>query len=92
VQLRPRGNVSRCVENASLLRYADDRAKSEEHAMKRRRIEWELIEDAAAHGRQREVERHSWTVKRIEQLLAIVVNLLIGQRQTIKMEGRGVFL
>ncbi len=37
---------------------------------RRRRIERELIEDAIAHGWQREVERHQCTVRRIEQLLA----------------------
>jgi site-specific recombinase XerD len=36
---------------------------------RRRRIEQELIEDAIAHGWQREVERHQCTVKRLEQLL-----------------------
>ena len=37
---------------------------------RRREREEELIEDARSHGWQREVERHQWTVKRIEQLLA----------------------
>lgn len=35
----------------------------------RRRIEQELVEDAAAHGWQREVERHQCTIRRLEQLL-----------------------
>ncbi len=35
----------------------------------RRRVELELIEDAAAHGWQREVERHQCTMRRLEQLL-----------------------
>lgn len=37
---------------------------------RRREREEELIEDARSHGWQREVERHQWTIKRIEQLLA----------------------
>jgi integrase len=37
---------------------------------RRRRIEQELIEDATAHGWQREVERHQCTIRRLEQLLA----------------------
>jgi len=36
---------------------------------RRRRIEQELVEDAAAHGWQREVERHQCTIRRLEQLL-----------------------
>ena len=36
---------------------------------RRRRIEQELGEDARQHGWQREVERHQYTVRRIEQLL-----------------------
>ena len=35
----------------------------------RRGIEHELIEDAIAHGWQREVERHRCTIRRLEQLL-----------------------
>ncbi len=35
----------------------------------RRRIEQVLVEDAAAHGWQREVERHRCTLRRLEQLL-----------------------
>jgi hypothetical protein len=35
----------------------------------RLRVELELIEDAAAHGWQREVERHQCTMRRLEQLL-----------------------
>ncbi len=36
---------------------------------RRRRIEQELVEDAATHGWQREVERHQCTMHRLEQLL-----------------------
>jgi len=36
---------------------------------RRRRIEQELVEDAVAHGWQREVERHQGTIRRLEQLL-----------------------
>ncbi len=36
----------------------------------RRKMELTLIEDAAEHGWQREVERHQCTIQRIEQLLA----------------------
>ena len=36
----------------------------------RHKREQNLIEDAIAHGWQREVERHQCTVRRIEQLLA----------------------
>src|SRR5258708_26512606 len=36
---------------------------------RRRRIEQELVEDATAHGWQREVERHQCTIRRLEQLL-----------------------
>lgn len=36
---------------------------------RRRRIEQELVEDALAHGWQREVERHQCTIRRLEQLL-----------------------
>jgi hypothetical protein len=36
---------------------------------RRRRIEQELVEDAAAHGWQREIERHQCTIGRLEQLL-----------------------
>jgi site-specific recombinase XerD len=36
---------------------------------RRRRREQELVEDAIAHGWQREVERHQCTMKRIEHLL-----------------------
>jgi hypothetical protein len=35
----------------------------------RRQREIELIEDAASHGWEREIERHRSTVNRIEQLL-----------------------
>jgi integrase len=36
---------------------------------RRRRIEQELIQDAATHGWQRETERHRCTIQRLEQLL-----------------------
>jgi len=36
---------------------------------RRRKQELALIEDALAHGWQREVERHQCTARRIEQLL-----------------------
>jgi len=36
---------------------------------RRRRIEQELVEDAATHGWQREIERHQCTIRRLEQLL-----------------------
>ncbi len=36
---------------------------------RRRRIEQDLVEDAAAHGWQREIERHQCTIRRLEQLL-----------------------
>jgi len=36
---------------------------------RRRRIEQDLVEDALAHGWQREVERHQCTIRRLEQLL-----------------------
>jgi integrase len=36
---------------------------------RRRRIEQELVEDAAIHGWPREVERHQCTIRRLEQLL-----------------------
>ena len=36
---------------------------------RRRRIEQELVEDAVAHGWQREIERHQCTIGRLEQLL-----------------------
>lgn len=37
---------------------------------RRRTIEQGLVEDALAHGWQKEVERHRWAIKRIEQLLS----------------------
>jgi len=49
---------------------------------RRRRIERELIEDAIAHGWQREVERHQCTVRRIEQLLADLAEPLDGPEAT----------
>lgn len=36
---------------------------------RRRQKEQELVEDAQAHGWQREVERHQCTIRRLEQLL-----------------------
>ena len=45
---------------------------------RRRRIEQELVEDATAHGWQREVERHQCTVRKIEQLLADLGESLNG--------------
>ncbi len=36
---------------------------------RRRQKELELVEDAQAHGWQREVERHQCTIRRLEQLL-----------------------
>jgi integrase len=36
---------------------------------RRHRIEQKLAQDAAAHGWQREIERHQWTLGRLEQLL-----------------------
>ena len=49
---------------------------------RRRRIERELIEDAIAHGWQREVERHRCTVRRIEQLLTDLAEPLDGPEAT----------
>lgn len=49
---------------------------------RRRRIEQELVEDATARGWQREVERHQCTIKRIEQLLADLGELLDGPEAT----------
>ena len=49
---------------------------------RRRRREQELIEDAVAHGWEREVERHQCTVKRIEQLLADLGESLDGPEAT----------
>jgi hypothetical protein len=45
---------------------------------RRLRIEQELIEEAQAHGWQREVERHRCTIQRIEQLLMGLNELLDG--------------
>lgn len=36
---------------------------------RRRHIEQALAQDAAAHGWQREIERHRWTIRRLERLL-----------------------
>jgi hypothetical protein len=49
---------------------------------RRRRVEQELVEDAIAHGWQREVERHRCTVRRIEQLLADLGEPLDGPEAT----------
>ena len=49
---------------------------------RRRQREGELIEDARTHGWQREVERHQWTVKRIEQLLAELGEPIEGPEAT----------
>ncbi len=49
---------------------------------RRRRIERELIEDAIAHGWQREVERHQCTVRRIEQLLTDLGESIEGPEAT----------
>jgi site-specific recombinase XerD len=45
---------------------------------RRRRLEQELVEDAAAHGWQREVERHQCTIRRLEQLLTDLGESLDG--------------
>ncbi len=49
---------------------------------RRRRIEQELVEDAATHGWQREVERHQCTIRRLEQLLADLGEPLDGPEAT----------
>jgi site-specific recombinase XerD len=49
---------------------------------RRRRIEQELVEDAAAHGWQREVERHQCTLRRLEQLLADLGEPIEGAEAT----------
>ncbi len=49
---------------------------------RRRRIEQELVEDAAAHGWQREVERHQCTIRRLEQLLTDLGESLEGPEVT----------
>ena len=49
---------------------------------RRRRIEQELVEDATAHGWQREVERHQCTVRRLEQLLTDLGEPIEGPEAT----------
>jgi len=49
---------------------------------RRRRIEHELIEDALAHGWQREVERHQCTIRRLEQLLLALGEPIDGLEAT----------
>jgi Phage integrase family len=49
---------------------------------RRRSIEHELIEDAIAHGWQREVERHQCTIKRLEQLLLALGEPIDGSEAT----------
>jgi integrase len=49
---------------------------------RRRQVELELIEDAIAHGWQREVERHQCTVRRLEDLLADLGEPLNGSEST----------
>jgi len=49
---------------------------------RRRRIEQELVEDAAAHGWQREVERHRCTIRRLEQLLTDLGESIEGPEAT----------
>jgi len=49
---------------------------------RRRRIEQELVEDAAAHGWQREIERHQCTIRRLEQLLTGLGEPIAGPEAT----------
>ena len=61
---------------------------------RRRRIEQELVEDATARGWQREVERHQCTIRRLEQLLAELVEPIEGpeattEREAGSIQGRG---
>jgi len=49
---------------------------------RRRRIEQELVEDAATHGWQRDVERHQCTMRRLEQLLADLGEPIEGPEAT----------
>jgi integrase len=49
---------------------------------RRRRIEQELIADAATHGWQREVERHQCTMRRLEQLLTDLGEPIEGPEAT----------
>lgn len=48
----------------------------------RRRVEQELVEDAATHGWQREVERHQCTIRRLEQLLTDLGGFIDGPEAT----------
>jgi integrase len=50
---------------------------------RRRKQELTLIHDAAAHGWDREVERHQCTVRRIEQLLAELGESMDGEEATV---------
>jgi integrase len=50
--------------------------------LRRRRIEQELVEDAAAHGWQREIERHQCTIRRLEQLLTDLGEPIEGPEAT----------
>lgn len=47
----------------------------------RKEMEYELIEDAANHGWEREVERHQCTVRRIDQLLTELGEPLNGYQE-----------
>jgi integrase len=49
---------------------------------RRRRIEQELVEDAATHGWHREVERHQCTIRRLEQLLTDLGEPIEGPEAT----------
>jgi site-specific recombinase XerD len=49
---------------------------------RRRKREQELVEDALAHGWQREVERHQWTIRRLEQLLTDLGEPIDGPEAT----------
>ncbi len=49
---------------------------------RRRRIEQELVEDAAAHGWHREVERHQCAIRRLEQLLTDLGEPISGPEAT----------
>jgi integrase len=49
---------------------------------RRRRMELELVEDAHAHGWQREIERHQYVIQRLEQLLADLGEPIDGREAT----------
>jgi hypothetical protein len=49
---------------------------------RRRRIEQELLEDAASYGWQREVERHQCTMRRLEQILTDLGEPIEGPEAT----------